>query len=128
MRLAGLLLALILVFSGNASVREGREGVISHMGPGYPDSYLALPIGPGHRVRLCGPRACVIATSTDAGPNRAMLEAGRIADVSEALFRTLCCDPSRGTFVGSWRLAPFVALPETSTVVPNRKERADVVL
>jgi hypothetical protein len=97
-------------------VSQGRTGIVTHMGPGYPANYLALPIGPGHRVRLCGPRQCLVLTSTDAGPNRASLEAGRIADVSVELFARLCCDPSQGGFSGSWRVVgASPTLPPTDT-------------
>lgn len=118
--------ALLLVLAGlylTAStteprdVSQGRTGTITHMGAGYPASYLALPIGAGHRVRICGPARCLTLTSTDAGPDRAMLQAGRIADVSVQTFESLCgCPSSRGTFQGSWKLVgPSIPLPETST-------------
>lgn len=84
------------------------------MGAGYPADYLALPIGPGHLVRVCGPARCLTLVSTDAGPNRQSLLAGRIADVSVELFRKLSGLPaSAGLFRGSWRLT--IPLPETST-------------
>lgn len=91
------------------------------MGAGWPANYLAIPIGPGHRVKVCGPARCLTLTSTDAGPNRRMLQAGRIADVSVQLFERLCgCPSSRGVFTGSWRVvgaeAPKVTLPPTDTL------------
>lgn len=98
-------------------LRDGREGKISHMGAGFPDDYLALPIGPGHRVTVCGPSRCLSLTSTDAGPDREALEAGRIADVSVPLFERLCsCPASTGLFYGSWRVGgPGPTLPPTDT-------------
>ena len=53
------------------------------MGSGFGRSYLALPSGKGHRVRICGSRACWTMTSTDAGPDKAMQRAGRIADLND---------------------------------------------
>ena len=90
------------------------------MGAGYPAEYLALPIGPGHRVKACGPARCLTLTSTDAGPDRSALLRGIIGDLSVELFAKLCgCSPSRGTFAGSWKLlGPAIALPETSTEGP----------
>jgi hypothetical protein len=56
-----------------------------------------------------------------------MLVAGRIADVDVRTFEYICqCPASQGLVHGRWFLA--VALPETDTLTPNRKERADVVL
>jgi hypothetical protein len=123
MRLAGLLLAL-LSLATPASVREGREGVIAHTGSSTP--YLAIPLGPGVRVRICAER-CLTLTSTDAGPNHDMLVAGRIADVDTATFEYLCqCPASQGLVHGRWFLA--IDLPATDTFTPNRKERNDIVL
>src|SRR5688572_26534534 len=102
-----LLLGIALAYTAasltpQADVQQGREGIVSHVGAGFPDDYLALPIGPGHRVTLCGPARCLSLTSTDAGPNREMLRAGRIADVSAPLFVRLCgCPASQGLFRGS---------------------------
>ena len=70
------------------------RGVASFMAPGYGARYLALPGGPGITVRICGPAACVVRTSTDAGPDLAMQRAGRVADLSFADFALVCgCDP-----------------------------------
>ena len=52
------------------------------MGPGFGRSYLALPEGPGHRVRICAKR-CLTMTSTDAGPAKSMQRAGRICDMND---------------------------------------------
>lgn len=102
------------------SLHTGRTGTWTHMGSGYPASYLALPIGPGHRVRACGPARCLTLTSTDAGPDRSALQRGIIGDLSVELFTELCgCPPTTGRFAGSWKLlGPAIALPETSTEGP----------
>lgn len=52
------------------------------MGSGFGRTYLALPEGKGHRVRICAER-CWTMTSTDAGPDKAMQRAGRVADLND---------------------------------------------
>lgn len=80
-----------------------RTGILSHMGAGWPADYLALPIGPGHRVELCGAGGCLELVSTDAGPAEAMLDAGRIADASVEIFEAVCGVPaSRGLCPVTW--------------------------
>lgn len=70
------------------------SGLASFVAPAFGSRYLALPAGRGIRVTICGPAGCVTRTSTDAGPDRAMQRAGRIADLSWADFRRICgCDP-----------------------------------
>jgi len=118
--LLGLICAAYLTASATEprNVSEGREGIVTHMGAGFPADYLAIPIGPGVTVTICGPAQCLVRTSTDAGPSRASLEAGRIADVSVELFRELCgCDESRGWFRGSWHVGGdrHVVPPATDT-------------
>ncbi len=71
-------------------------GIASHMGHTEPDGYLALPSGPGTRVRICGKVGCVTRVSTDAGPSLAMQRAGRVADLSIYDFARVCGDPSAG--------------------------------
>lgn len=69
-------------------------GIASFVDPVFGPRYLALPEGPGHRVRICGPAGCVTRISTDAGPDLAMQREGRIADLSFADFRRVCgCYP-----------------------------------
>lgn len=114
-----LLLALALLFS--VSPHVGRDGAIAHTGSTTP--YLAIPLGPGVRVRICGPAACITATSTDGGPNRAMLLAGRIADLDIPRWERVCGVPaSAGLCQGSWRVvgaeAPRVTPPPTDTEPP----------
>ena len=59
-----------------------RRGTASYMAPSYGRRYLALPGGPGIRVRVCGAAGCVVRVSTDAGPDREMQRAGRVVDLS----------------------------------------------
>ena len=65
-----------------ASVPAPRRGIASYMAPSYGRRYLALPGGPGIRVRICGAAGCVVRVSTDAGPDREMQRAGRVVDLS----------------------------------------------
>jgi hypothetical protein len=73
----------------DADAGEVREGIASTYGNGY-EGYLALPEGPGHRVRVCGPAACIVRTSNDAGPSLAMQRAGRIVDLDATDFNAVC--------------------------------------
>jgi hypothetical protein len=66
-------------------VRRSATGIASTYGPGFA-GYLALPEGPGIRVRICGPAACAVRVSNDAGPSLAMQRKGRIADLDVATF------------------------------------------
>lgn len=101
-----------------ALVSVTRQGDIAYAEqPGY----VAIPIGPGHRIRICGPADCVDVTSTDAGPNHKMLVAGRIADLAlrstagESWWERICGVPKRfGLCPGSWTLIGAAAtLPAT---------------
>lgn len=84
----------------------GRHGTLSHMGSGYPADYLAIPLGPGVTVKLCGVR-CGIYVSTDAGPARSMLVRGRIADASVSIFEYVCQAPaSVGLCDARWTVVP----------------------
>jgi hypothetical protein len=117
------LLALLALATPVASVREGREGIIAHTGSST--FYLAIPLGPNVRVRVCAER-CRTLTSTDAGPNREMLLAGRIADVDVRTFEYICqCPASQGLVHGRWFLA--IDLPATDTFTPHRKEHSRVL-
>jgi hypothetical protein len=121
-----VLVAAILGGSGGAEPlgmdpRVGREGDIAHSGGRSP--YVAIPLGPGVRIRVCGPGACIEVTSTDAGPNQEMLLAGRIMDLDIGRFERVCGVPARfGLCPGSWvRIAgdrsagPRMTLPPTDT-------------
>lgn len=95
-----------------------REGVVSHMGPGFGSDYLALPVPRGTTVRICGPARCRVMTSNDFGPNQ-RVHPDRIADVGMATFRELCgCSTSQGLFRGSWSVVDVQSdeLPETDTL------------
>lgn len=72
-------------------------GVASYVRRSLGDRYLALPAGPGVRVRICSSSTrCLVRTSTDAGPDLAMQRRGRVADLSFVDFAWLCrCDPPR---------------------------------
>ena len=87
--------------AGRVRASVGRQGLIAwaDLGP----AYLAIPLGPGHRVTICGPGGCLETVSTDAGPNRAMLKTGRIADLAPGLWEVVCGLPrSRGLCEGTW--------------------------
>ena len=75
-----------------AGVPESTTGTASTYGPGF-DGYLALPSGPGHKVRICGAGGCVVAVSNDAGPSLAMQRQGRIVDLDVATFERVCGVP-----------------------------------
>ena len=64
-------------------------GLASTYGPGY-DGYMALPSGPGHRVRICGAGGCVVETSNDTGPVPSL---HRVADLDVATFERVCGVP-----------------------------------
>lgn len=74
--------------SGTAS------GTASHMGNSQGPRYLALPIGPGYRVRISGAGGSVVMVSTDAGPSLQMQRQGRVADLSRATFEFVCGLPA----------------------------------
>ena len=108
-RQAPAVLVLVVLCLGASVVSvsgddRSRSGKISHMGPGYADSYLALPIGRGYTVKLCGPASCRTMTSNDVGPNQSV-HPDRIADVSVGVFTALCGVPaSAGLCEGSWTI------------------------
>jgi hypothetical protein len=65
------------------------SGVASWMPESYGDDYLALPDGPGITVTICAKR-CLTMTSTDAGPDKAMQRAGRVADIGINAWEYIC--------------------------------------
>lgn len=76
-----------------ASVRPRTRivnGVASHMGSTQGPGYLALPEGPGRRVAITGRTGCIERVSTDAGPDKAMQRAGRVADLNVYDFEKIC--------------------------------------
>ena len=98
-----------------ASAIEG--GFAAYALPFHGRLYLALPEGPGVRVRICagsGIVSCIIRTSTDAGPSLEMQRVGRLADLSFADFAKLCdCwPPAVGLLpIRVERDGPWVELP-----------------
>lgn len=75
-------------------------GLASYVRASLGSRYLALPAGPGVRVRICGPVACVTRISTDAGPSLSMQRHGRIADLSRMDFARICgCRPEAAGLV-----------------------------
>ena len=103
--LAAVVLALALSHAvpdrAPHAVTETRQkairGLASYMPERYGSRYLALPRGPGVRVRICGKGGCLTMTSTDAGPDRAMQRAGRVADIGVLAWERICGVPrSRG--------------------------------
>lgn len=71
-------------------------GIASWMPTAFGPTYLALPAGPGVAVRICAVR-CVVMTSTDAGPSRAMQRRGRVADIGVVAWEYICnCSRSVG--------------------------------
>ena len=71
-------LVVVARSSGHRTIR----GIASRMGSGFGSAYLALPEGPGHRVRICAKR-CWTMTSTDAGPSLSMQRDGRVCDLND---------------------------------------------
>lgn len=69
---------------------EVRSGIASWVPASLGRSYLALPDGPGVRVRVCGAGGCWTATSNDAGPDRAMQREGRIVDLAVGRWESVC--------------------------------------
>lgn len=65
-------------------------GTASHYGSSCLEGCLALPIGPGHRVRVCGAGGCITRVSNDAGPSLAMQRQGRIVDLARNDFERVC--------------------------------------
>lgn len=96
-------------------------GVASWMPERFGDDYLALPDGPGITVTICGER-CKTMTSTDAGPDKAMQRAGRVADIGVKAWEFICGVPRS---VGLCRVTvdyggPRATLPPTDTAPRSR--------
>ncbi len=64
-------------------------GIASTYGPGF-NGLLALPEGPGHKVKVCGPKASITKVSNDTGPNHAMQLLGRVVDLDVPSFQIVC--------------------------------------
>jgi len=105
------------------------SGVASWMPEQYGDDYLALPDGAGQTVTICAAR-CKTMTSTDAGPDRAMQRAGRVADIGVKAWEYICGVPrSRGLCrVTVDYGGPVATLPPTDTMPPRPRARWGFVL
>lgn len=66
-----------------------EEGTASYVRDSLGRYYLALPVGPGHRVQICGAGGCVTRTSSDKGPDQRVFPE-RIADLSRIDFEDVC--------------------------------------
>jgi hypothetical protein len=95
------------------------SGVASWMPEEYGDDYLALPDGPGVTATICAAR-CLTMTSTDAGPDKAMQRAGRVADIGVEAWEHICGVPRS---VGLCRVTvdygPIATLPPTDMARPS---------
>jgi hypothetical protein len=110
------LLAFIIWAAGTIKT-DGAQGKASWMPERFGARYLALPGGPGIRVVICGAR-CLTMTSTDAGPDRAMQRAGRIADIAVRKWEYICGVP-RSVGLCPVTVTAARTLPATSTVSPS---------
>ena len=95
---------------------DGAQGKASWMPERFGANYLALPNGAGHRVTICGKR-CLVMTSTDAGPSKAMQRAGRIADIAVRKWEYICGVP-RSVGLCPVTVTPARTLPATDTLGP----------
>lgn len=71
-----------------------RTGIATTYGPGW-DGWIAWPDGPGWRLRICGPSACTVRVSNDAGPSLAGQRMGRVIDLDVSTFELVCGVPWR---------------------------------
>lgn len=98
-------------------------GTASHMPKRFGPDYLALPEHkwgePGIPVVISGPGGKIARISTDAGPDKAMQRAGRVADLSWWDFMKVCGvgpgEPDPGLCTVSIRYIGSIAAPRTDT-------------
>lgn len=72
------------------------RGRASWVAEKFGSGYLAARLPKGTRLRICGPRGCVVAVVNDRGPDRRVFP-GRVVDLSRARFARVCGDPGMGT-------------------------------
>lgn len=111
--------------SGLPDTSTVERGTASHVGTRFGRRYLALPEHrwgrPGIRVTICGDGGCVTRTSTDAGPDKAMQRAGRVADLNWWDFMEVCGvgpdepDPGLCTVTIAYGATAPATLPPTDT-------------
>lgn len=91
--MTALVLAALVAVSAAAPVQSDqlrtRQGTL-WQAVGHGSRYLAIPEGPGHRVRIIGPAGAVTVTSTDAGPALFRQRQGRIGDLALGLWARVC--------------------------------------
>jgi hypothetical protein len=73
------------VRESSAGSAASVTGTASTYGPGF-DGYLALPVGPGIHVRICGAGGCIDRVSNDTGPVPSL---HRVADLNVADFQSV---------------------------------------
>lgn len=97
------------------------SGLVAYATPAFGPRYLAIPEGPGIRVRICSSSSrCLDRVSTDAGPALFRQRQGRIGDVSYVDFAWLCrCSPpSRGLLVATIERTGSAPTPPATDVQP----------
>lgn len=90
--MTALILAAVIAVQSPAPELDAlktRQGTL-WQAVGHGSRYLAIPEGPGHRVRIIGPAGSVTVTSTDAGPALFRQREGRIGDLALGLWRVVC--------------------------------------
>lgn len=112
------LLAFIMWAVSLAHV-DGAQGTASWMPERFGSNYLALPGGRGIRVTICG-RRCLVMTSTDAGPSKAMQRKGRIADIAVRKWEFICGVP-RSVGLCPVSVTRVRSLPATDTAPHSRR-------
>jgi hypothetical protein len=65
-------------------------GIASHYSAAYSEAWVAIPQGPGWRIRVCGPGSCRELVTTDKGPTIP----GRIVDLPYHAFEAICGVPA----------------------------------
>ncbi len=65
------------------------SGIASHYSAAYSEWWVAIPQGPGYRIRVCGAGGCRTLLSTDTGPT----VPGRIVDLPIHAWEAVCGVP-----------------------------------